>query len=38
MDVLDLVIRCLEEHEKAIDSLIYRLEKAVTTAERLLSS
>ncbi len=34
MDVLDLVIRCLEEHEKALDDLVDRLEKAVSVAER----
>lgn len=34
MDVLDLVITCLKEHEKEIDYLIDRLEKAVSVAER----
>ena len=36
MDVLDLVITCLREHEKEIDGLIDRLEKTVATAEWLL--
>ena len=34
MDVLDLVIRCLEEHEKELDNLADRLDKAVSVAER----
>lgn len=34
MDVLDLVITCLKEHEKEIDNLTDRLEKAVRIAER----
>ena len=35
MDVLDLVITCLQEHEKEVDNLIDRLKKAVSMAERL---
>ena len=35
IDVLDMVITCLREHEKKIDDLIDRLEKAVSIAEWL---
>lgn len=35
MDILDLVITCLKEHEKEVDNLVDRLEKAVSMAERL---
>ena len=34
MDVLDMVITCLQEHEKTVDNLIDRLEKAVRVIER----
>ncbi len=29
VDVLDLIINCLKEHEKELDGLVERLEKAV---------
>lgn len=35
MDVLDLVITCLKEHEKEIDYLTDRLEKAAAMIERI---
>lgn len=35
MDILDLVITCLKEHEKELDDLINRLTKAVNISERL---
>jgi len=35
MDILDLVITCLKEHEKEIDNLTDRLEKAVAMVERI---
>jgi len=34
MDVLDLLINCLTEHEKTIDGLIDRLEKVIAVIER----
>lgn len=33
IDALDMVIDCLKEHEKDLDGLIDRLEKAVWRAE-----
>ncbi len=35
IDVLDLLIEMLAGHEKELDNLAYRLEKAVSMAERL---
>lgn len=32
--VLDFIIETLREHEKELDGLVERLEKAVATAER----
>jgi len=29
MDVLDLIISVLQDHEKTLDELVFRLEKAV---------
>lgn len=29
IDVLDVVIEVLKEHEKALDDLVYRLEKTI---------
>jgi len=37
IDVLDLIIEVLAGHEKELDSLADRLEKAVDRAEMLLS-
>lgn len=34
IDVLDLIINCLKEHEKTFDGLIDRLNKVVSVAER----
>jgi len=34
MDVLDLLITCLKEHEKELDNLTDRLEKATNIIER----
>ena len=34
IDVLDMIIDCLKEHEKTLDGLIDRLEKATVMAER----
>lgn len=35
VDVLDLIIRTLKEHEKELDGLTDRLDKAVSIIERL---
>ncbi len=34
IDVLELLINCLQEHEKTFDNLLDRLEKAVDVAEK----
>jgi len=34
IDVLDMIINVLTEHEKTIDGLIDRLDKAVSVVER----
>jgi len=35
MDILDLVIQCLQEHEKELDNLTDRLEKAAAMIEKI---
>jgi len=34
IDVLDMIIEVLREHEKALDDLVDRMTKAVSVAER----
>ena len=38
VDVLDFLIDTLCEHEKELDELVERLERAVATAERFTSA
>jgi len=38
IDVLDLLIEVLAGHEKDLDELVERLERAVATAERFTSA